>query len=309
MKRNAFTLIELLIVITILIILAGLTVTAYSSLTGGEKMRAASRQLQSAILGARDRAIQSGRTYGVRLSPDSSQSGAITSLNYVSQPPNWTDGRIELWRDANGDVKIVKELASVPAGHKRTGWYNLKQHGLLAPGLKIRISQQGSWYTIADVSQLTATTETLILREKFRSAPVESNPAKSAFPPLDYEMQLYPHIAPGTDPITLPAGCGIDIAKSLNLPVAKPYDLLFSGRGVPTGWAASRHKIFFLLSELGDIEAGLDPSKREGDMKVVSLRGSSGAVTSHEPDVTDANNDGKADNLFRFAETGASAGK
>lgn len=301
--RNAFTLIELLIVMFILLILAGLTVAAYSSLTGGDKMRAASRQLQSAILGARDRAIHAGNVRGVRLMPDSAMPGTVSAIAYVGAPEQYTAGFVELWRDTNGEVKVVKQFVPTEPGHPRTGWNALKTAGLLTDGARIRLpGRTGSWYTV-DTSQLTAASETLVLRMRHRTAPVIAGTGV-ATNPMDYSLELQPRILAGEQPMTLPSGCGIDLKFSRGLP-AGPLDILFSGKGVPT---ASRN-VHLLLAELGDIEAGLDPSKREGEMKVVSLRGASGAVTSHEADPTDSNSDGKADNVFGFAETGMSAGK
>ena len=55
--RSAFTLIELLVVIGILLALAATTLVVWNSTADNDRVRSAARQLQSALLGARDRAI------------------------------------------------------------------------------------------------------------------------------------------------------------------------------------------------------------------------------------------------------------
>jgi len=65
-NRQAFTLVEMLVVITVLLVLAGVTVTSINITLEGERVRSGARQLQSYLLGARDRAAYSQLPRGVR---------------------------------------------------------------------------------------------------------------------------------------------------------------------------------------------------------------------------------------------------
>ena len=65
-NRHAFTLVEMLVVITVLLVLAGVTVTSINVALEGERVRSSARQLQSYLLGARDRAAYSQLPRGVR---------------------------------------------------------------------------------------------------------------------------------------------------------------------------------------------------------------------------------------------------
>ena len=59
--RRGFTLVELLVVVAIVLIMAGLTLAVWTSTASADRIRSAARQVQSAILGARDRAIYAPR--------------------------------------------------------------------------------------------------------------------------------------------------------------------------------------------------------------------------------------------------------
>jgi prepilin-type N-terminal cleavage/methylation domain-containing protein len=64
--RRGFTLVELLVVVTVLLILMVMTVTAIDFTFKSERVRSATRQVQSALEGARDRAIAANDRRGLR---------------------------------------------------------------------------------------------------------------------------------------------------------------------------------------------------------------------------------------------------
>lgn len=116
--RRAFTLVELLVVITIVLLLATLTFAVFNTGRSSDKVRSAARVAQSAFLGAKDRALHAGNLRGVRLIYDSNDNaGAIPALvnSFVYLQPITVDanypgryvypsGSIELERiDVNQD--------------------------------------------------------------------------------------------------------------------------------------------------------------------------------------------------------------
>ncbi|MFN5533714.1 MAG: Tfp pilus assembly protein FimT/FimU, partial [Planctomycetaceae bacterium] len=66
-RREGFTLVELLVVMGILVLLASVTLMAFNSNRGGDRIRSAARSAQSAFLSARDRAMQAKDLRGIRL--------------------------------------------------------------------------------------------------------------------------------------------------------------------------------------------------------------------------------------------------
>jgi prepilin-type N-terminal cleavage/methylation domain-containing protein len=69
-RRRGFTLVELLVVISIILILASMTIYAINLSVTTERVRSGARQIQSLIEGARDRAIYAGEARGIRILVD-----------------------------------------------------------------------------------------------------------------------------------------------------------------------------------------------------------------------------------------------
>lgn len=115
-SRSAFTLVEMLVVITILLVMMGVTVAVINVSAEGERIRSGASQVQSYLAGARDRAAFAGRPCGVRLFLDPLGSEDIngnsqldngedangnnlldlghlvTSMVYIQVPDDWQQG-------------------------------------------------------------------------------------------------------------------------------------------------------------------------------------------------------------------------
>lgn len=270
-RKSGFTLIEMLIVIAILIILMTLVISVFTSNQGTDRMRAAARQLQSSILGARDRAIHAKANRGVRLILDSADLSTVTSYIYISAldphapaADQITIGRPNLDNTGNADdppmgmqpaEDVVRTVRRTGAG---TVWNDFKNLQLLVNGSRIRIPANGSWYTV-DISRLTATSEILTLNSDFRGSGGTAWPivVDQTFPNYILELEAAP--TRGEQPISLPSACVIDLDNS-RLPgrwwtgavYRDDMDIMFSPRGTVTGPLAATGIIHFLLAETGD---------------------------------------------------------
>ena len=110
-KFSGFTLVELLVVIAVLLILVVMTVTAIDFTFTSERVRSGARQVQSALEGARDRAIFAREPRGLRLFVDPNDPRIVTSMVYVGGSKNWSQGQIRLERkdfeeDANNNGQL-----------------------------------------------------------------------------------------------------------------------------------------------------------------------------------------------------------
>ncbi len=255
-NRTGFTLVELLIVISILAILLTMTVMAVNFTRDSDRVSGAAGQIQSFLNGARDRAIYAKAPRGVRffLDPTNALSGApnspraVSSMVYIDPAEMWSDGVIQLQRwdfDNNGrtdtdpgnlDINQDGILGDNPqdiwvVAGAGTAWWELKRRGMLFDGMRIRIPKgpQGSWYPVntalIDVTNPPPEVQKLILAIPYRDpgdTPKEKAQAFESGGPEDYEIQLPPRILP-MEPVILPQGTVIDLDGS-KLPDAwKPF--------------------------------------------------------------------------------------
>ena len=143
---NGFTLIELLVVVSIMLIISAFVVASFRANSGPDRIRAGARQLQSALLGAKDRAIRFKELRGVRLLLDTADANIVTGLAYIGAPTPWSNGTVILGRpdsspqDGFADSDTVRYLRGYG-----TGWSALYSRGLLINGSRIQIPTGGRW--------------------------------------------------------------------------------------------------------------------------------------------------------------------
>lgn len=233
-----FTLVELLVVISILAILVVMTVTSINFALSSDLTRGGSRQVQSYLAGARDRAIYAKEPRGVRFLIDPNNPTAVTSMVYIAPSPNWNQGVIRLERiDAsNPPDSIVDTILNVRGAG--TDWRFLFDRGQLIDGARIKIPGDGSgtWYTIdlnsSPISEPYPVTpgsplphefdpnvdEVVRLTTAYRDAGTSGSTEVVAFAPgsgpSTYLLELPPVILPGEEPTLLPNGTGIDLDRS-----------------------------------------------------------------------------------------------
>ena len=286
--RTGFTLVELLVVITILLLLMSITIYSVNFARDAERVRGASSKVLSYLSGARDRAIYTKSPVGVRFFLDSevdpgSVSGAyrtVSSAVYIDPAQTWTDGTVRLERpdttdppDGIADSAVVNRVAG--AG---TGWWELKRRGLLVDGMIIKIGEFTSPIntSLIDITQPPNAIERLIMQIPYAdpgTTPVNRVEAFDDGGPSTYELTLPPRIIP-SEPALLPDGVVIDLDGS-SLPLAwrsvdangdgdlldagenggNFMDIVFSPRGNVIGSAASQGIIHFYVCDKEDSES------------------------------------------------------
>lgn len=162
-RYPGFTLVELLVVISILLVVSAMTLSLVNVTITGDKTRGAARQVQSYLEGARGRAVyggaqrNTGYQCGVRFIPDANNSSLVTSLIYVESQASETQGKVTLGRQDGGpdfgasppDGYADSEVIRFVRGYG-TRWKNLYDQGLLIDGCRMQIpaSKSGKWYVI-----------------------------------------------------------------------------------------------------------------------------------------------------------------
>lgn len=96
--RPGFTLLELLIAVSIMLILLAITASAIKVTSDADRVRGAARQIQSYLEGARSRAVAARAPRGVRFLLDPTDPRTVTSMVYIAPTDPWTEGTIWLER-------------------------------------------------------------------------------------------------------------------------------------------------------------------------------------------------------------------
>ena len=339
MKRRAFTLVELLVSITILLILSTLVFAYLASGKSSEKMRSAARVAQSAFLGAKDRALHAKDLRGVRLIRDQTDGTLVTGFAYLQPLPmqTYATGSVQLERmdfDQDGqadtaDIIVLHGFSTAPA----VDWHAKVQFSP-NPG-RVRIpAGTGQWYSFTWATSgpyaIGPMNEFLILQTPFvQTSGGVPFPSVPAFPQSNTatsscDIQLGNDLLPFHQPITLSSGCVIDLKFSsvnaqtlagIGTGTTPNVDLMFSPRGSISGYLSGLGPLHFLIRDLRDATEGTDPrllttmNSAHGDCLVLTVFPQTGLVQTFEVDWTDADADGTADDIFAFAKSGKSAGR
>ena len=268
LHSSGFTLIELMIVVALLILIASMTVSAINLNTNNDKVRAGSRQVQSYLAGARDRAIYSKAPRGVRFLLDPTNNRTVSSMVFIAPTDPWTQGTIQLERlDADNDndadnytsmpannppAVIVRgfDNALTSSGYYPTEWVSLYRQGMLKDGARIRIpANEGTWYTVTNTAQLASASATgsggpipprLRLTTDYISAGDTDGNSVAAFKsgPQTYLLELPPSILPNQDPVLMPKGAVVHLDRCSNNVEQINAATSASGRGnkLPDAW-------------------------------------------------------------------------
>lgn len=272
--RAAFTLLELLIAISILLILLAITATAIRVNSEADRIRGGARTLQSYLLGAKDRAIYAQAPRGVRFLRDDANPRTVKSMVYVEPTEPWTgqvsilpvDGVAANWNTNTNPMRRVRlrDTNQIP------NWSQLASRGLLTAGLRVRIpaNTRGTWYVIQSVS-VGGANQDILLTTEIR------NPVSSGQLFDQAEIELPPSVMQNAEPVPLPRGVVIDLDRcspnpnaangaGTRLPpswrVGPPVgtasfsytnrmDLMFSPRGSVAGLAAASGVVHFYLTD------------------------------------------------------------
>ena len=349
LSRGAFTLVEMLVVISIILLLTAVTIASVNFSISGDRVRSSARQIQSLLAGARDRAIYSKEIRGVRLLRDPNDSHAVNAIQYVGAPGKLSDGTLSVSSFPGNDGSVLDGVG--------TQFDQLRKRGLIRVGSRIQIPKNtGSWYTISNFSYGT---EQISLSRKYAEFVDPTIPSTSSFgrtyTDITYQVELVAQPLADSAPVPLARGIVIDLDGSNIPPSWRPIsfagaypsrmDILFSARGTIIGEATSLGMVHLHVADAGDVvkwktiqgrsattyaREPLVPADMPGspgtivvtkDQIVVTLTTRTGNVSVHPVNTINtaslpASRTGStidqtqlADDPFKFAETGEVASK
>lgn len=313
-RKRGFTLIEILVVITILLILTMIVVAAFRG-NEAQKVRDGGRVAQSVLLGARDRALHAKEPRGLRIVRDPLNQNLGTGFVYVmpTEVLKFAPIRVEQLDllDATGAVGVDATADTIRVHiFNNPGLDYLDSQGYFSTPKQLRFpAKTGTWRVWSNLRQVGSTTEWTVdclttPNNDIGTVMTQSDADSSV------EFRMFNEALPNAAPMSLPSGVVIDIANSS---ARAGNDIMFSPRGSVTGIVVAGGPIYILLRDVRDVLEGIDPKNTTAgtihrDGIVVALFPATGHVQNYPVDRTDVNVDGTADDIFRFAKLGSAAG-
>jgi prepilin-type N-terminal cleavage/methylation domain-containing protein len=326
-RRAAFTLVEMLVVITILLILSTLVFAVFNTGRSSDRMRSAARIAQSALLGAKDRALHAKDLRGVRLTRDTTDQTLVNGFVYLQPITIQSVGNIPGQPNVNDFAVTRPNIPTnfdatqvVISGVQGQAWYQQDQNGVWPPGrVQIRIpSQTGQWLNLARVQNTppywgswngSALLLTLQVPYQGGVAPPAVNAINTTDLTASCDIQLGNEVLPFHQPIPLSSGVVIDLKFcSTNVQTlagigsgsTNYVDIMFSPRGGVTGFLAGLGAMHFLMRDLKDAAntnvnpwavgapGSANPDLNSGDRMVLTIFPQTGLVQIFEIDPTDS---------------------
>jgi prepilin-type N-terminal cleavage/methylation domain-containing protein len=222
--RRGATLIEMLVVITILVILAGAALPLMRTAVSGSRPRETARAVNVYFSSARNRALETGRPCGVMLTRMDNRPGASMVLQQVEMPPPYAGDSLSSAAQlqvayGSGTATVT---ATMDAGFNAT---------LVSVGDLVQFNGQGPWYTVGGVNATTITASI-----NLSAGQLLPWPTASLSPPVPYQILRQPRSS-ATTPLQLPMGMAVDLdysgtdAASFGSTDNFPVYLLFSPHG------------------------------------------------------------------------------
>ena len=221
--RGGFTLLELLVVVSIIGILLTMTLLAVNVTTEADRVKKGARQVQSFLLGARDRAIKNGEEVGVRFyfgqpppAADATTNQIIarqvSDMAYIGRSGTWPPversgetERIQLTdNNTDGDTDDPGEASLLSF---RSDWWSLKRRGWLVDGMRVRIpdSSTGVWYQV-DTSLIDTTVAPPAESELILITPFVDKQVQQSTYSIELPWSMLPE-----EPAVLPENVVIDL--------------------------------------------------------------------------------------------------
>lgn len=262
--RRGFTLVELLVVITIILALATIAIGVSVPDVQTRRLREASRLINAFLLGAAARAAETGRPVAVIIVADASQSLMSRTLKYAEVPPPYagdtlnesravinrhigSQAEIQLTPDADGTITPNNKSIVDTAWRGQTPDLDLIRVGDL-----IQFNYQGHFYQIVQISDRNlnlfiiqaSNTTNRVLQPKFvaMSYQIFRQPVASAAAELELPESVVVDLGqsgPGTfrfspGSVTIVFSPGGTVPSYMNggsvIPASRPFYLLVGKR-------------------------------------------------------------------------------
>jgi prepilin-type N-terminal cleavage/methylation domain-containing protein len=283
--RPAFTLVELIVVITIIAALAALAVAIFPKIQDSQRVTKGADQVQGALFLAKQLALRDQQPRGLRLVQDATDR-QVHTLQLIEQPQPYITGQYL------GQSPQNQLLATFGGGANFTG-------GTVQPGDYLDLISDDGWPALHYIEAIPSA-NTLLLR----TAPFQVPPGKL---PHVYRIIRAPRPMIGEKEIVLPRDVVVDSPLSPSHPTlgtslapvdsqTGQVDILFSPSGRVLRGAGTQGKAILWVWDAGNSAAG-------GEELLVVVYTRTGVIATHPVNINTSVGD-----AYQFVRDGKSSG-
>jgi prepilin-type N-terminal cleavage/methylation domain-containing protein len=225
--RRAFTLVELLVVITLVLVLAALAVMFIPNMADQQRAAEAGAQVQGWLNIARQRALRDQAPRGIRFYPSSASAGICIEAQYIDQPDDFVSGMIQT--SGNNSTIVFSGADSLSS---------------VQPGDYLEVLGSGTAHQISAVNAATNTI-TLSSTLPFSGLSTTGAPTWISTPTSAYRIIRQPRVS-GEEKLMLPANTGVDLSGTLSQfsgSTSSQLDILFTPSGNVIGAQAGQSQV------------------------------------------------------------------
>jgi prepilin-type N-terminal cleavage/methylation domain-containing protein len=207
-SRLAFTLVELLVVMSIMVLLVAASVPMLKPMLESQKTRNAAETVAAALQRVRFKAMEEQASCGIQLVPFETEQNVSLQMRLIKQANNLLNSSDYRAQIINGNIYLY--AYNSPNWVRQTNatdsaWVEWNQY--VQPGYEVQFGHQGRFYKLATATTLDAPYDNLTLPE---DANVANTTVSNA---LEYKV-IQPPRTTLIPPVVLPRGTVIDLAFS-----------------------------------------------------------------------------------------------
>ena len=285
------TLVELLVVMSIMVTFAAMTAAFYPSISSDNQIAQASNKIQNMLVGARQKARRDNNVTGVRFFPDLNNSSAATQMMLVQKPVDLTGNSLpaNLYQPSLPGNPTVIQFSTQVWGFP-TGEDLIMANDILVDSFtnnSTKITGKG------------ATINQMLINSNFYNPNIDSAT-------LNFKIIRQPRIVPGEEAIPMPEGYEISLGANFSGPKVNPsdssIDVCFEKTGAvyQIDFAAN---VYIWVHKTGS-------TKYSEDDAIIGIQRNNGKVAVFPVGLVDFNNatDSNLHDPFKFARDPANEG-
>ena len=289
--RRGMTLVELLVVMSIMVTFAAITAAFYPSISSDNQIAQASNKIQNLLVGARQKARRDNNVTGIRFFPDTNNPSAATQMMLVQKPVDLTGSSLpaNLYQPLLPGNPTVIQFSTQVWGFA-TGEDLIMANDILVDPLNSNSTK---------ITGKGGSNNQMLINSNFYNPNINSAT-------LNYKIIRQARIVPGEEAIPIPEGYEISLGANFSGPKVNPsdssIDVCFEKTGAvyQIDFAAN---VYIWVHKTGS-------TKYSEDDAIIGIQRNNGKVAVFPVGLVDFNNTGNTNlhDPFKFARNPTNEG-